>query len=67
MNAAKATEIRLAILTRFPETTVTVTPNDDGALIMVNANDGQGDRRFVVGDGDLGSPIVRLLVGAAIS
>jgi len=66
VNAAKAEDIQIAIRARFPEVDVVVTPQDEGAEIRVSV-DGDRDRRFKIDDDDLGSPIVRLLVGAAIT
>jgi hypothetical protein len=66
MNVAKAEEIRDVISARFPGAQVVVTPQDDGADIIVSA-EGQQDRKFKIDDDDLDSPIVRLLVGAAIT
>jgi hypothetical protein len=43
-----------------------VTPQDDGADIVVSL-EGDQDRKFKIEDEELDSPIVRLLVGAAIT
>jgi hypothetical protein len=45
---------------------VAVTPYDDGAEIRVSV-EGDRDRNFKIDDDDLGSPVIRLLVGAAIT
>jgi hypothetical protein len=66
MNAAKAEEIRGLISVRFPGAKVVVTPQSDGADIVVSL-EGDQDRKFKIDDDDLDTPIVRLLVGAAIT
>jgi hypothetical protein len=65
MNTAKAEEVQGVISARFPEAEVVVTPYPDGAEIRVSTG-GQQDRNFKIGDDELDSPIIRLLVGAAI-
>ena len=66
MNEAKAEEIQTAISAQYPDSEVTVTPCPDGAEILV-LTEGDQDRRFKIGDDELNSPIVRLLVGAPIT
>jgi hypothetical protein len=66
MNAAKAEEVRGVISARFPDAEVVVTPHPDGAEIRVSI-DGDRDRNFKIDDDELDSPIIRLLVGAAIA
>jgi hypothetical protein len=66
MTAEKAEEIRVAIRARFPEVDVVVTPYGEGAEIRVSV-EGDRDRRFKIDDGELDSPIIRLLVGASIT
>jgi hypothetical protein len=66
MNTEKAEEIQGVISVRFPGAVVVVTPQDDGADIVVSV-EGDQDRRFKIDDNELDSPIVRLLVGAAIT
>jgi hypothetical protein len=66
MNAAKAEELRGVISVRFPGANVVVTPQDNGADVVVTY-EGDKDRKFKIDDEELDSPIVRLLVGAAIT
>ena len=66
MNAAAAEELQDRIGVTFPWTVVVVTPNPDGADVVVSAV-GEQDRTFKVDDDDLDSPVVRLLVGAQVS
>ena len=66
MTSEKAEEILIAIRARFPDVDVAVTPQPGGAEIRVTV-EGDPDRNFKVDDDDLGSPIIRLLVGAAIT
>jgi hypothetical protein len=65
MNAGKAQEIQTAISAQYPDSEVTVTPYPDGADIVV-LTEGDQVRRFKIGDDELNSPIVRLLVGAPV-
>jgi hypothetical protein len=66
MNAAQAEELQGVISATFPGAVVVVTPQPDGADIIVSAY-GQQDHQFKIDDDDLDSPIVRLLVGAPIT
>lgn len=66
MNVSKAEEIQGVISARFPDADVVVTPYPDGAEIRVSTA-GQQDRNFKIDDGELDSPIIRLLVSAAIT